>query len=164
MPGHDSLLHAPRALGTRLQQFLVVIRLDHHGMCRSHALVHELGGESQIREEPERGAAMMQNEAEWFHRIVRHRKTLDINVANPEIATRNKQAPVLRHFLVAAQSFGGEPIAVYRRLEVFAPDIEAAAVVAVLMRQEDPIDLEWIAADHAQPLESLPRTQAPIDQ
>jgi len=164
MPRHDALFDAPWALGAGLQEFLIVIRLDDDSVRGADSLVHELGGKPEIREKSKGGATMVENEADRLHRIVGDRERLDIDVADTEIAAGDEQPPILRHALIATQRLGREAVAIDGRLEVFAPDIETAAVVTVLVGEEDSVDLQWITAARAQALESLLRTQATIDQ
>lgn len=164
MPRHDALFDAPWALGAGLKEFFVVVRLNDHSVRGAHSLVHELGGKPQIREKSKGGPAVVENEADRLHRIMGDRECLDTDVTDTEIAAGDEQPPILGHALIATQRLGSETIAVNGCLEVFAPDIETAAVVTVLVGEENAIDLQWITATGAEPLESLLRTQAPVDQ
>ena len=141
-----------------------MVRFDQYRVRGPDPLVDQLRGKPEIGEESQRSAAVVQDETDRFHGIVRNGKALDIDIANPEIAASDEQSPILRSSLFAAERLRGQAIAVDGRLEVFAPDIETAAVVTVLVGEEDPVDLQWITAARAQALESLLCTQATIDQ
>src|SRR5678815_2227742 len=96
VPRQDPLLHAPRAFRAGLQELLVVVRFDQYRVRGPDPLVDQLRGKPEIGEESQRSAAVVQDETDRFHGIVRNGKALDIDIANAEIAAGDEQSPILR--------------------------------------------------------------------
>src|SRR5437763_265634 len=94
MAGHDPLLDWPRPMRVGLQQFLVVVRFDDEGVHLAQALDQHLRWVTEIGDKAEAAAAGVKGVADGLDRIVWHRKSLDGDVADLELGTGPKDAPV----------------------------------------------------------------------
>jgi uncharacterized protein len=148
-----------------LQKFFVVVGLDHEGVDLAQALDHHFGGVTEIGDKPERARARMKSVTDRIDRIVRNGKRLDVNIADRKVRSGSKQPPVPmigQH--TATNGFGGERIAIDRDLKFPAEHFETANVIAMLVGQEDAIELPRRDPALLEPQNELARAQPAIDQ
>src|SRR4051812_25855248 len=105
--GLDSLLHRPRSMGVALQKFLVVIRLDDQGMNLAQPLHDHFGRVTEISDEAQATRSGMKREANRIDRVMRHRESLDRDVANFELraGAKNSPSPMLVQGATVADCF-----------------------------------------------------------
>ena len=85
MTRHDPLFDRPGPLRTALQKFLVVFRLDHERVDEAKSLHHQFGRVPEIGDETKPRARGMKSVTDRVDRVMRHRKTLDCDIANRKL-------------------------------------------------------------------------------
>ena len=93
----DPLLHRPGPMRIVLQQFLVVIRLDHEGVHLAQPLDHHLRRVTEIGDEPERALAGVKRVADRIDRVVRDGKvwTWISQIEKSDAGPKEPPVPVL---------------------------------------------------------------------
>ncbi|MGC3989634.1 MAG: hypothetical protein QM796_08155 [Chthoniobacteraceae bacterium] len=164
MARHDALFERPRAALIFTQHFLVVIRFDHERMHVAQPLHHQPGGKAEIGRETERPTRVIEHKTHRVHRIVRNRECLHLQVADREGGTGLKNAPVALHAAPRTERFGGEGIGVNRQPMALAEHFEPRDVVAVLVGDEDAVELRKLDAHLREAQRNLPGAQPTIDE
>ena len=148
-----------------LQKFFVVVRLDHEGVDLAQPLDHRFRGVTEIGDKPERARAGMKRETHRIDRIVRHRKRLDMDIADRKIRSGPEQPPVsMPRKNAAADRFRGEGIAVDGNSVFPAEHFEPANVIAMFVREENAIELARGDSALFEPQDELTRAQSTINE
>ena len=156
--GLDALLYRPGPMRIVLEQFLVVVRLDHERMDLPQPFDHHLRRVTQIGDVAERARAGVKNVSHRVDRIMWDGKGLDGDIAHREVRTGAEQPPVpVARQRSATDRFRGERVAINRDMKFPAKHIEAADVIAVFVGEQDPIELVWGDSALGQAQDQLPR-------
>src|SRR5580704_11767114 len=94
MPGQDPLLDRPRSSAVFLQHPLVVVSFDNQSVHLPDALQRELWRVAEIGQKPDGTLSRGEDKGCRINRIMRHIKTLYLDVFHQKNATRCKQVPV----------------------------------------------------------------------
>ena len=81
-------------MGVVLQEFLIVVGLDHERVHLPQPLHDQFGHGTQIGDEAETARCRGKNKADRTDRIMRHWKRLHRNVAHGELGAGAKNSPV----------------------------------------------------------------------
>src|SRR6266568_2178597 len=97
---------------------------------------------------------------------MRHGKSLDENVADGELGTGAKNSPVPMSIqgVIAPDRFGSECVAVNRHGQFPAENFEATNVIAMLVREQNAIEILWVHAALLESKRNLSRAQSAINQ
>ena len=108
----------------------------------------------------------MKHEPERIHRVVRHGKRLDIDIADRKLGAGRKQSPVPTSLREAAgpKRLGCEPIAVNRQIEFVAENFKTADVISVFVRENNAVEPLRCDATLLQTQHDLPRAQTAINE
>ncbi|PYJ11442.1 MAG: hypothetical protein DMF06_02705 [Verrucomicrobia bacterium] len=148
-----------------LQKFFVVIRLDHERVDVAESLDHRLRGVTEIGDETESARAGVKRVADRIDRIMRNGKSLNRDIADGKVGTGPKQPPVAVFGQgPAADRFRRERVAINRNPKFSAKHFKAANVVAMLVGEEDAIELVGSDPALGEAQDDLARTQATVDQ
>ena len=102
MARHDSLFHRPRPACVVLQHFFVVVCLDHQRAHIPHAFLNEFSSMAKISENTEGCPVVAQYKPHGIHRVVRHWKSLDIDILDRnEAPVANSRNSLTLHSLTA---------------------------------------------------------------
>jgi hypothetical protein len=128
--------------------------------------MNELVGEAEIGAEPEIGPAMMQDKTDGVGRVMRHGESLDRDVAHGELRAGEEEPELLAASLAhgALDGIGGKRVAIDRGPELFAKNVEAAGVIAMLVCDEDGVDGRGVDGRRREPGANLARAEAAIDE
>ena len=128
----------------------------------------QLRGAAQVRQVAQGRAAVVEHEAHGLDRVVRHGEGLHGHVLDLEVAARAEELPVAvlaQALALAPQDFRRERIAVDGQRSVFAAEhLQAAGVVAVLVREQHAVEFLGAEARLFQAHDDLARAQARVDQ
>lgn len=162
---HDALLGGPRTFGVVLEKVFVVVGFDDECLRLLDPLARELGCEAEVGQETQHCWAVVEHEADWVHRVVRHAEGLHGDVFDLKIGAGDEDAPVFcERGRLAFEGFGGERVCVDGCLKIAAPNVQPARVIAVLVGEENAIEFLRVDAAQREPLADLQAAQSPIDQ
>src|SRR5215471_18354572 len=166
MPRLDPLLHRPRTVGVVLQKLFVVVRLDDQGVHRPQSFDDHFRRITEIGNKSEAARAGVKREADRIDRVMRHGKRLHGDVTDLErgAGAKNSPVPMPIQFTAVADCFRGLRVCVNRHVEFAAEHLQPANVVAMLVGQQNAVEL---LRSHAALLEAdgdLPGAKAAIDQ
>ena len=162
---HDPLLHRPGPMRIILQKFFVVVGFDDEGMHFAQSFDQHFGGIPEIGDKTQAAITSMKGVADRLDGIMRDGKTLDQNIADSEFGTGAKDSPV---FVLsqpeATNGFGRLRIAVNWNGKFPAKHLQSANMVAVLMSEQQSIELLRGDAALLKPDDDLARAQPAVDQ
>jgi hypothetical protein len=166
VPGLDPLFHRPRPMSVALQQFFVVVSFNHERVHVPKPFHDHLGGVTQVGDKPEAARSGIKREADGIDRVMRHRKRLHKDVANLELGAGAKYPPVPMSIqgVVGADGLGRLRVRINRHREFATEHFQAANVIAVLVSEQNTVELFRHHAALLKPEHNLPRAQSAIDQ
>jgi hypothetical protein len=162
----NALFHRPGAVRIVLQHFFVMIRFDHERVHFAQAFGQHFGGVTKVGNETETAPTRVKSESDRLDRVVRHGKRLHRNVADGEFSPGPEEPPVpmLLEQAVATNGFSSERVAIDRHGKFPTQDFETANMIAVLVCEQDAVQLFGGHAALLEPADELARAQAAVDQ
>ena len=144
----DPLLERPWATRVGFQQFGTVIRLDDHDVAAAEVLAHVLRRVAEVGEQRERVArekrssveSRGETEANRLLRIVWHGEALNLEIAEAEARAGFERLPVGPVRQPALHRARGGGVGEHADVRKFFQAIDAAAMIAVLVGEENGID------------------------
>lgn len=161
----DPLLHGPRTMRVVLQEFQIVVGFEDQRVGLLRPVERKMGCVAEVGEEDHVTVAMVDEETDGIRGVMRDGERFHIEIAHGEALAGFKKAPVER----ARFSSGGGALQ-FRRSEhgftrgAVGEDGDAVArrhhaqslhVVAVLVRDEDAIEILDIETDGGEPFLDL---------
>src|SRR5207237_2965911 len=121
---------------------------------------------TEIGDKTESTGTGVKREANRIDGIVRHRKSLDKDVADFEFGAGAKNSPVPMSIqgAVVAHGFGRLRIRVNRHIKFPAENFEPTDVIAMFVSEENAVQLFRSNAALCEAKNDLARAQSPIDQ
>jgi hypothetical protein len=162
----NPLFHRPGPMGIGVQKCLVMVCLDDEGVHFAQSLNQHFRRETEIGDEPHVAGTGLKHESNRIDRVVRHRKSLDKNIANRKFRTRPKNSPVPMAIqgTVAADRFCGKRIPINRDLKFAAKNFQPANMIAMLVRKQNAVEVFRRDSALLEPKNNLPCAQSTIDQ
>jgi hypothetical protein len=120
-----------------LQQFLVVIGLDHERLHLAQSFNNQFRHVTQVGDESEASRAGVKREPQRIDRVVRHWERLHGGVANRKLGAGRKDSPVpvALERAVASHSFSRQCVAINRYIKFTAENIKSTNMITVLVRE-----------------------------
>jgi len=143
-----------------------MVGFDYERVDLSKPFHDHLCGVTEVGDKPEAARSGIKREADGIDRVVRHRKSLDQDIANLELGAGAKDSPVPMSIqrAVVTHRFGGLRVRINRQIEFATEHLQPANVIAMLVRKENAIELFGYHAALFEAQYDLPRAQAAIDQ
>jgi len=164
MAREDALFHGPRAPRIALEEGQIVVGLQEKRLAVPDALDDEFGRMAEVRQEPEAGGAVFDDEADRVTGVVWDGECLDHEVADGKAVARDKQSPLVEFREGMAEAVGGGAIAVEGELVRAAQDAQSRGVVGVLVGQENAVEVLKTKPHGLQPPRDLAGAETGIDQ
>ena len=164
VPGEDALLDGPGALDVVLEEAEVVVGLEDEGARGADALDDKLGGVAEVGEEADIAEGVVEHEADGVVGVMRNGEAVDLKVAEGDGGARFEELPLGEAGHLGVEELGGEAVAIDGNGVAFGEDGEAADVVAVLVGEEDGLDVGDGATDGGEAEFDLFSAEAGIDE
>src|SRR5438552_15797233 len=143
-----------------------MVGFDHERVHLSKPFHNHLSGVTEVGDKPEAARSGIKREADGIDRVVRHRKSLDKDVANLEFGAGAKDSPVPMSIqrAVVTDCFGGLRVRINRQIEFATEHLQPAHVIAMPVGAQSAIELFGHHAALFEAQYDLSRAQAAIDE
>ena len=160
----NALLERPGPRGFA-QEVLIVVGLNDDGLASLELFPDKRRAHTQVGNDPNAGVGGLEAESDGFVRIVRDGEWFDGNVADFERCARLENAGGnLMRLGLPPDSVQRAGIGIDRNTMPFLEDPEAGHMVAVFVRNTDPIDAFGRNAELVEPDGDLTSTKPGVDQ
>ncbi len=163
--GKDSLLDRPWTFCVRRKQILVVVGFDKERLGFANSFKSHFRRVPEVGKETDGGFSGMKNEANRINGVMRDAEGSDGDILDFKIRAGFDNAPILVKIeTIPFKNLGGKAVAIDREGKVLEKNPQPTDVIAMFMRDDDPIQVEGGVSGQSEAGDDLPVAQTGIDK
>lgn len=160
---HDALLDGP-GIGSDFEHVEVMVRFKNHEVGASEVPFDRFGQVAEVHRNRDFDTSGLDGVADGIDSVVRDGEALDVEVTDGEAGTGLVTLDRVGDFAVPIDGRGGAVGEVDRGFELADERGEPAGMIAVLVGDEDGVDVLWRFADGGQALNDFAAAEASVNQ